>query len=154
LASLIEWCQECIKDSKEIIWLNCRVILTKQSYSSIKLKQFIIPIVLQFSQTKTIHHTNSLTAQSTCSIATDQFPFVKSFQMQKYEMFAWVLSSLSWKEYSTFIYRAHVHKCLVQPVVVSSIRPQFILLPTAPGITQALVTQVHPFYLVEQKFLP
>jgi hypothetical protein len=71
--------------------------------------------------------------------------------MQKYGMFAWVLSSLSWKEHSIFRYRAHLDKCLVQPVVIrSSIRSQFILLPIAPGITQALVTQVHSFYLVQQ----
>jgi len=45
--------------------------------------------------------------------------------------------------------RDHLDKSLVQSVVIrSSIRPQFILLPIAPGITQALVTQVHSFYLV------
>jgi len=50
---------------------------------------------LQLDQTKTFHHTNSLTAQSNCSIETDQVPFVKPFKMHTYEMFAWVLSSLS-----------------------------------------------------------
>jgi len=45
--------------------------------------------------------------------------------------------------------RDHLDKILVQSVVIrSSIRPQFILLPIAPGITQALVAQVHSFYLV------
>lgn len=59
LASLIEWCQECIKDSKEIIWLNCWVIFTKQPYSSIKLKHFTIPTILQLSQTAALQQINS-----------------------------------------------------------------------------------------------
>ena len=110
----------------------------------VELSSYPHQTVLQLDQTKTFHDTNSLTARSNFSIAMDQFPFVKPFKMQKYEMFAWVLSS-----YSTFKYRAHLDKCLVQPVVIrSSIRPQFILLPIAPGITQALVTQIHSFCLV------
>jgi hypothetical protein len=56
--------------------------------------------------------------------------------------------------YSTFMYRAQLDKCLIQPVVTrSSTKPQFILPPTAPGVTQALFTQVHIFQLVWQTFV-
>jgi len=61
----------------------------------VELLSYLHQTALQLDQTKTFYDTNSLTAQSNCSIATDQFPFVKPFKMQKYEMFAWVLSSLS-----------------------------------------------------------
>jgi hypothetical protein len=54
----------------------------------VELTSYPHQTVLQLDQTKTFHDTNSFTAQSNCSIATDQFPFVQPFQMQKYGMFA------------------------------------------------------------------
>jgi hypothetical protein len=113
LPSLNECCEECIKYSIEIIWLNCWVILTEQSYSSIKLKELIDKTVLQLHQkesvqwniqfyisikVKQVNGWHSASASSNQNSSIDPTA-LQVHQIEIVEWMEWICSSIKLKQF-------------------------------------------------------